>query len=92
MITDTMNEIATLNTIGDVPSSTSKSRGRGWFGDPEGHAKAGQKGGLKIAEDRSHMAEIGRKGGQRVAQDRAHMAAIGRLGGLKAAKKRQTGA
>lgn len=23
----------------------SKSQGRGWHGDPEGHARAGQKGG-----------------------------------------------
>ena len=63
-------------------------RGRGWHGDPEGHAGAGRVGGAKIAQDRAHMAEIGRRGGSKVAEDRAHMAEIGRLGGSKLAQNR----
>ena len=45
-------------------STSMKSKGRGWHGDPEGHASAGRKGGTKVSRDRSHMAEIGRKGGK----------------------------
>ena len=55
--------------------------GRGWHGDPEGHAAAGRKGGRKVSQDRNHMAEIGRRGGSKVAQDRQHMAEIGKKGG-----------
>jgi general stress protein YciG len=55
--------------------------GRGWHGDPEGHAAAGRKGGQKVAKDRDHMATIGRKGGEAVSRDRQHMADIGRKGG-----------
>jgi general stress protein YciG len=32
---------------------------------PEEARAAGTKGGMKVAEDREHMAEIGRKGGER---------------------------
>jgi len=59
----------------------SSSTGRGWHGDPEGHAAAGRKGGQKVAKDRDHMASIGRKGGEAVSRDRQHMAEIGRKGG-----------
>ncbi len=62
--------------------------GRGWHGNPEGHAAAGRKGGRKVSQDRSHMAEIGRRGGAKVAQDRAHMAEIGRRGGAKVSQDR----
>jgi general stress protein YciG len=55
--------------------------GRGWHGDPEGHAAAGRKGGQKVARNREHMAEIGRRGGEAVSRDRQHMAEIGRKGG-----------
>ena len=55
--------------------------GRGWHGDPEGHADAGRKGGQTVSRNREHMAAIGRKGGQAVSKDRQHMAAIGRKGG-----------
>ena len=55
--------------------------GRGWHGDPQGHAVAGSKGGRKVSQDREHMASIGRKGGQTVSRDREHMAEIGRKGG-----------
>src|SRR5579862_1341547 len=48
--------------------------GRGWHGDPEGHAAAGRKGGRKVSQNRDHMAEIGRRGGSKVSQDRSHMA------------------
>lgn len=57
------------------------SAGRGWHGNPEGHAEAGRKGGQKVARDREHMSAIGRKGGEAVSRDREHMAAIGRKGG-----------
>ena len=59
----------------------SYSGGRGWHGDPAGHAAAGRKGGQKIASNREHMAEIGRRGGEAVSRDRRHMAEIGRKGG-----------
>ncbi len=62
--------------------------GRGWHGDPEGHAAAGRKGGRKVSENRDHMAEIGRRGGAKVAQDRTHMAEIGRRGGAKVSQDR----
>src|SRR5439155_10936175 len=80
-------------------SSTTRSRantddnqhisGRGWHGDPEGHAAAGRKGGTKVSENRDHMAEIGRRGGTKVSQNREHMAEIGRRGGSKVAQDRQ---
>jgi len=57
--------------------------GRGWHGDPEGHAEAGRKGGTIVSQNREHMALIGRKGGQAVSQNREHMAAIGRKGGAR---------
>jgi general stress protein YciG len=63
--------------------SASGESGRGWHGDPEGHAQAGRKGGMKVSQDRSHMAEIGRRGGLEVSRDREHMAKIGRKGGSK---------
>ncbi len=63
--------------------------GRGWHGDPEGHAQAGRKGGAKVAVNRSHMSEIGRRGGAKVAVDRAHMAEIGRKGGVKVSSNRE---
>lgn len=63
-----------------------KSKGRGWFGDPEGHSKAGQIGGAKIAEDREHMSEIGSKGGRSVSRNTQHMAEIGRRGGSNRGK------
>ncbi len=37
--------------------------GRGWYGDPQGHARAGRKGGQRESRDREHMREIGRRGG-----------------------------
>lgn len=62
-------------------SSQQDAGGRGWHGNPEGHAEAGRKGGQKVARDREHMAAIGRKGGEAVSRDRQHMADIGRKGG-----------
>ncbi len=55
--------------------------GRGWHGDPDGHAAAGRKGGQKISRNREHMSEIGKKGGEAVSRNREHMAEIGRRGG-----------
>jgi len=64
-------------------------KGRGWHGDSEGHARAGRKGGTRVAQDRNHMSDIGRRGGTRVAENREHMADIGRRGGLKVSKDRE---
>ncbi len=58
-----------------------ETNGRGWHGDPEGHASAGRKGGQKVSGNKEHMANIGSKGGQAVSRDRQHMAEIGRKGG-----------
>lgn len=44
-------------------SSGGTGQGRGWHGDPAGHAAAGRKGGEVVSRDRQHMAEIGSKGG-----------------------------
>lgn len=63
--------------------------GRGWHGNPEGHAEAGRKGGSIVSQNRQHMAEIGSRGGKKVAQDRQHMAEIGRKGGSRVAQDRQ---
>jgi general stress protein YciG len=62
--------------------------GRGWHGDPQGHAEAGRKGGKRVSENKQHMAEIGRKGGIAASQDRAHMAEIGRKGGMQRGRAR----
>lgn len=42
------------------------NKGRGWHGDPAGHKKAGQKGGLSTARthDSKFYSEIGSKGGR----------------------------
>lgn len=72
-----------------INEETQHVSGRGWHGDPEGHAAAGRKGGRKVSENRDHMASIGKKGGSKVAQDRAHMAEIGRRGGSKVAQNRE---
>ncbi len=73
----------------NLENNAEHTAGRGWHGNPEGHASAGRKGGAKVAQDRSHMAEIGKKGGAKVAQDRSHMAEIGRKGGAKVSQDRQ---
>lgn len=48
-----------------MPRSQSKN-GRGWRGDPRGHAAAGRKGGITTARTHgeSFYSEIGRKGGR----------------------------
>lgn len=47
----------------------STSRGRGWHGDPEGHARAGRKGGSRSGGNFKHnpqrASEAGKKGGSR---------------------------
>lgn len=42
------------------------SKGRGWRGDSQGHAKAGKKGGLATAKTHGEefYSQIGRKGGR----------------------------
>lgn len=44
-----------------------KKRGKGWHGNPEGHAEAGQKGGQTTAEQygSEFYSRIGRQGGKR---------------------------
>lgn len=44
----------------------SKKKGRGWHGDPAGHAEAGQKGGQITADSygQRFYQEIGRRGGR----------------------------
>lgn len=62
-------------------------RTRGWHGDPNGHAKAGQKGGETTSKEHGpeFYRKIGKKGGQATAQ--AHGASfyrkIGRKGGQR---------
>jgi len=63
--------------------------GRGWHGDPEGHASAGRKGGAKVSLDRSpHGRNKAAAAAPRVSQDRTHMAEIGRRGGEKVSQDR----
>ena len=71
------------------PEEKQHITGRGWHGNPEGHAAAGRKGGRKVAQDREHMAEIGRRGGSKVSENREHMAEIGRRGGSKVSENRE---
>ncbi len=63
------------------PTDARNGAGRGWHGDPQGHAEVGRKGGEVVSQNREHMAAIGRKGGEAVSKDRKHMANIGREGG-----------
>lgn len=46
-----------------------QSKGRGWHGDPEGHARAGRLGGQKsggnFKNDRKRASEAGRRGGSK---------------------------
>ncbi len=71
--------------MGDESRGSQESQGRGWHGDPEGHAEAGRKGGEAVSEDREHMAEIGRKGGEEsggnFANDPERAREAGRKGG-----------
>lgn len=64
-------------------AAAESGKGRGWHGDSEGHRSAGRKGGVKVSQNRAHMAEIGRRGGQKVSANREHMSQIGRRGGQK---------
>jgi len=61
-------------------------KGKGWHGDPEGHAKAGRKGGKATAEkfDEVYFARIGRKGGKTTSQEHGKhfYQKIGRMGGM----------
>src|SRR5262245_48663951 len=57
--------------------------------DPDEAREAGRKGGLRVSENREHMAAIGKKGGSRVSQNREHMAAIGKKGGQAVSANRE---
>ena len=82
---------ATKQSAADEHSEgQSSTSGRGWHGDPDGHAEAGRKGGQKVSRNREHMAAIGRKGGEAVSQDRRHMAEIGRKGGQARTERTDT--
>ncbi len=72
-----------MNAEPNTESTGDGHIGRGWHGDPQGHAAAGSKGGSKIFKDRgrAYMAHIGRKGGEAVSRNLEHMAQIGRKGG-----------
>jgi general stress protein YciG len=67
-------------------------KGRGWHGDPDGHKKAGRKGGQATASSHGQdfYSSIGRKGGQvspgNFANDPQRARAAGQKGG-KARKK-----
>ncbi|KKQ67000.1 MAG: Glucose starvation-inducible protein B [Candidatus Daviesbacteria bacterium GW2011_GWA2_38_24] len=66
-----------------------KKKGRGWHGDPGGHAEAGRAGGKKTASthDESFYSQIGRKGGQKspgnFKNDPERAREAGRRGGQK---------
>ena len=70
-----------LNSVREFLRTQGVGPGRGWHGDPAGHALAGHIGGLAVSQDREYMQSIGTKGGRAVSRDRAHMAEIGRKGG-----------
>lgn len=59
--------------------------GKGWHGDPEGHARAGRKGGKTVLAKRGegYFSEIGKKGGSAILKKhgREYLAEIGRKGG-----------
>jgi len=56
-----------------MPQDMNKGQGRGWFGDTEGHAKAGRKGGRargKARKDkRSNLTDEDRNRGELESQD-----------------------
>lgn len=79
------------NSMENGGDEEQRNGGRGWHGNPQGHAAAGSKGGRKVSQNREHMASIGRKGGQTVSRDRQHMAEIGRKGGQSRTEGAATG-
>jgi general stress protein YciG len=84
-----LEEATEMTQVSEDSPSIQKRSGRGWHGNPEGHAAAGRKGGAKVSQNRDHMAQIGKKGGTKVSQNRQHMAEIGRKGGMKVSQNRQ---
>lgn len=44
-------------------NNSSKKEGRGWHGDPQGHAEAGSQSGGKFSKGSERAKEAGRKGG-----------------------------
>ena len=71
----------------DVSTETPRGPGKGWHGDPEGHARAGKLGSLKRPPDPAHMAVIGRLGGLVTSADRQRMVEMGRKGGAERARR-----
>lgn len=72
--------------------SQSRIQGRGWHGDPEGHARAGRIGGEKVAAERgeSFYSEIGKKGGKEspgnFKNDPRRARSAGRKGGQRSSR------
>lgn len=74
-----------------APPQKQNGPGRGWHGNPEGHAAAGRKGGKvsggNFANNRQRASEAGRKGGQvsggNFANDREKAREAGRKGGQR---------
>ena len=65
---DTISVMAKQATVtARVIKPAGKSAGKGWHGDPEGHARAGRKGGMassgNFKNNPSRAAEAGRLGG-----------------------------
>lgn len=69
-----------------------KRRGRGWHGDPDGHARAGRKGGLTTAARKgpSFYSRIGRLGGKasptKFEEGSQRARSAGKKGGKKSSK------
>lgn len=80
-----------LHSRGGEYFKMKKGKGKGWHGDPMGHARAGKKGGQATASthDETFYSEIGRKGGRvspgNFANNPKRAAAAGRRGGLSRA-------
>ena len=73
-----------------MADNKNSGEGRGWHGDPQGHAEAGRKGGEEVSKDRQHMSEIGKKGGEARADDPdVRSGELGRKGGEAVSKDRE---
>jgi general stress protein YciG len=74
-----------------MDQKTKEPTGKGWRGDPEGHARVGRLGGLKssgkFTKGSKRASDAGRLGGRNSSGNFKHnperAAAAGRLGGLK---------
>lgn len=75
----------------------SDNPGRGWHGDPAGHAKAGRLGGKvsggNFAKDREKASRAGSISGGNFAKDRKKASLAGKIGGQRSPRENiaQTG-